>query len=94
MSFLTTVQTTALSVLQKIKTIFSIISNLDDVINKLETANRVLSETVNKPQKAYYGINGTIYAFDGKTFESVLKINRDVNFFIGINNNVHYHVID
>jgi len=25
-------------------------------------------------QKAYYGINGTLYSFDGKTFESVLTL--------------------
>jgi hypothetical protein len=75
MAFLTTVQ----SILQKIKTIFSIITNLDEVINKLETANKVISDIVNKaqqPQKAYYGINAVIYSFDGKTFESVLKLTK------------------
>ena len=80
MAFLTTLQTTTQSILQKIKTIFSIIANLDEVINKLETANKVISDTANKgvkSQKAYYGINGTIYSFDGKTFESVLKITKD-----------------
>ena len=31
-------------------------------------------------QKAYYGINGTLYSFDGKTFESVLTLtNADVD---------------
>jgi len=29
-------------------------------------------------QKAYYGINGTLYSFDGKTFESVLTLTKDV----------------
>jgi hypothetical protein len=37
-------------------------------------------ETIVKPmnlQKAYYGIYGTLYSFDGKTFERVLKLTTD-----------------
>lgn len=40
-------------------------------------------ETIVKPtnlQKAYYGINGTLYSFDGKTFSNVLTLtNADVD---------------
>jgi hypothetical protein len=70
MSFITGIQ----SWLQKIGKIFSILINLDEVINEIKPQPLQKLEPL---QKAYYGINGTLYSFDGKTFESVLKLTTD-----------------
>ena len=70
MSFITGIQ----SWLQKIGKIFSILINLDEVINEIKPQPL---QPLQPLQKAYYGINGTLYSFDGKTFESVLKLTTD-----------------
>lgn len=67
MSFITGIR----SWLQKIGKIFSILINLDEVINEIKPQPQQKLETL---QKAYYGINGTLYSFDGKAFESILKL--------------------
>jgi hypothetical protein len=70
MSFITGIQ----SWLQKIGKIFSILINLDEVINEIKPKPL---QTLQPLQKAYYGIYGTLYSFDGKTFERVLKLTTD-----------------